>query len=255
LASVFAIAVLPDQRILAGGEFWEPAVNLVRLSTNGAWDETFNAHIGDVSADPIVAMLAVQPNGRILVGGANIRTVGGLARYNIARLNPGGSVDSTFDPGLGPNRNWVYAITLQPDGNILVGGSFTEFNATPAAGIVRLQGDTGPGFLEFRASEFVVSESAGSATITLQRSGGIRGNVDVLCSVRADTASPGRDYEPGNVHIPFADGEMFKTFTIKIHDDGSPEPSETVNLELRNPRSGARIGAVGRASLTIVDDD
>ena len=47
-----------------------------------------------------VQSLAVEPDDRILVGGF-FTAINGVGRSRIARLNTNGSVDLTFDPGLG----------------------------------------------------------------------------------------------------------------------------------------------------------
>ncbi len=69
-------------------------------------------------ADGVVYAVAIQPDGRVLVGG-NFTTLGGQARSRIGRLNPDGTLDTAFNPGAsGP----VYCLALQPNGKILVGG-------------------------------------------------------------------------------------------------------------------------------------
>ena len=75
--------------------------------------------------------MAVYPTnvphaGQILIGG-DFTAVNGIGRNGIARLNPDGSLDPTFDPGQGAT-NAVRAIAIQLDGNIVVGGSFTNFD-------------------------------------------------------------------------------------------------------------------------------
>src|SRR5207244_12248763 len=45
-----------------------------------------------------------------------------FVRNRIARLNPDGTLDMTFNPGA---NDRISAIALQPDGKILVGGNFT----------------------------------------------------------------------------------------------------------------------------------
>ena len=64
-------------------------------------------------------------DGNIVIGG--VFTIGGpRSRFNyIARLTPNGLVDSTFNPGTGPN-NVVSCLALQEDHKIVVGGSFTQ---------------------------------------------------------------------------------------------------------------------------------
>ena len=62
----------------------------------------------------------------------------------VTLLNPlssfaqAGFVDPSFLNGLtGPN-SWLWALALQPDGKVLLGGQFTSFNGVPRNQIVRL---------------------------------------------------------------------------------------------------------------------
>ncbi|MFM1768765.1 MAG: hypothetical protein RJA22_1294 [Verrucomicrobiota bacterium] len=134
---VYAMALFPDGRIALGGEF--TAFNgvtrpyVVVLNTNGSLHLPFNPGAG---ADAPVFAIAIQPDGKMLIGGA-FTNVGGIHRPRLARLNPDGSLDTAFNPGLGPNDT-VRSIALQPDGSILAGGSFTLVNGSPWNRIVRL---------------------------------------------------------------------------------------------------------------------
>ncbi|MBK7751624.1 MAG: delta-60 repeat domain-containing protein, partial [Flavobacteriales bacterium] len=58
----------------------------------------------------------------------------------IARINMDGTLDTSFDPGTGPNFG-VYTIVLRPDGKILVGGAFSLWAGTPRNGIAQLNDD------------------------------------------------------------------------------------------------------------------
>jgi uncharacterized delta-60 repeat protein len=60
-----------------------------------------------------------------------------LGHYNLDRLLPNGQLDTSFHRGFGFNGN-VNSIKIQPDGKILVGGSFTSYNGAPAYGLARL---------------------------------------------------------------------------------------------------------------------
>jgi len=66
-------------------------------------------------------------------------TVNASQRRRVARLNPDGSLDASFNPGAGLD-NTAYAVALQPDGKILVGGLFTNAinSSTPSPRLVRL---------------------------------------------------------------------------------------------------------------------
>lgn len=88
-----------------------------------------------------VAGLAVQPDGKILVGGL-FTTVGGVTRNHIARINPDGSLDSGFNPDAGGATSWaVEAILVQSDGKVIIGGSFNTIGATTRSRIARLYAD------------------------------------------------------------------------------------------------------------------
>src|SRR5690606_7375021 len=57
---------------------------------------------------------------------------------HLARLNEDGSLDADFDPDA---DNLVYAVTMQPDGKLLVGGDFTHIAGQPRNRIARLNAD------------------------------------------------------------------------------------------------------------------
>jgi uncharacterized delta-60 repeat protein len=125
-----AIAVQPDGKILVGGYFATMAPNggaavtrnrIARLEADGRLDQTLDLNIVGISVSATaVNATAVQPDGKILIGGS-FTSVLGVPRNNIARLNPDGSVDLAFDPNA---NSTVYSIAVQPDGKILVGGFF-----------------------------------------------------------------------------------------------------------------------------------
>jgi len=77
-----------------------------------------------------------QPDGKILVGG-RFTSYQGALQNRLIRLNPDGSKDTSFDIGTGFNFD-VEAIVLQPDGKILVGGSFDKFKGVTQNSVIRL---------------------------------------------------------------------------------------------------------------------
>jgi hypothetical protein len=76
-----------------------------------------------------------------VVGGVFTR-INGVARHNIARLNSDGTVDTTFNPPTlarpGFQYAWLYAVALNQDGKVLMGGDFTRVNGLSRNYLVRL---------------------------------------------------------------------------------------------------------------------
>ena len=98
----------------------------------------------DPAPNGIVYTSALQSDGKLVVGGSftTLRTPGAASaasRNALGRLNLDGSVDTSFgDAGLnGP----VFALVLQSDGKIVVGGSFTTAAGIPRNNIARYNTD------------------------------------------------------------------------------------------------------------------
>jgi uncharacterized delta-60 repeat protein len=82
----------------------------------------------------------VQTDGKILIGGA-FTSYSETMRSYIARLNADGSPDAAFlSSGTGPS-DAVYAVAVQTDGRILIGGSFTSYNGATRNRVARLNAD------------------------------------------------------------------------------------------------------------------
>ncbi|MFT4689948.1 MAG: putative delta-60 repeat protein, partial [Limisphaerales bacterium] len=105
----------------------------------------------DASFDPStgagnqVYSVRAQTDGRFVIGGL-FTSYNGTPRARLARINEDGSLDTTFDPGLGASDN-VWAILVQSDGKIIVGGQFGSF-AGQLGRLVRVDssGNLDPGF-------------------------------------------------------------------------------------------------------------
>jgi uncharacterized delta-60 repeat protein len=94
----------------------------------GALDFTFNPGSG---ADAPIYCMAFQTNGQIVIGG-NFAHFNGANQSCVARLNADGSLDSSFNPGVGPfgsiSLPIVDALAVQPNGDIIIGGPFFYLN-------------------------------------------------------------------------------------------------------------------------------
>ncbi|PYI80634.1 MAG: hypothetical protein DME26_21160, partial [Verrucomicrobia bacterium] len=109
------------------------------LAAPGDVEPGFNIEV--VGESPFIYTTAMQPDGKIVFGGSFsiVRAAGNnVARNNIARLNS----DGTADPGFNPNaNNWVYNAAVQPDGKIVIGGTFTTVGGVPRNRLARLSSD------------------------------------------------------------------------------------------------------------------
>lgn len=154
-----SMALQTDGKLIVGD-----TGGLLRLNPNGSRDTTFMAGI---SMNGGVECVAIQPDGKILVGGS-FTTINNQRANRIARLNTDGSLDPTFDAGTGANDS-VSVIVIQPDGKVLVSGYFNTMNGTPTSyfGVARLNSD---GSLD---STYKLQQGLTGRTIALQPDGKI----------------------------------------------------------------------------------
>ncbi len=169
--SVRAVAVQSDGKIIAGGTFTAyngvARTRLARINPDGSLDASFSVGGGFNGA---VEAIAVQPDGKVVVGGT-FTTYDGVSRPRIARLNPDGSLDTSFAPGTGFSAG-VTSVGLQANGGVLVGGSFQQYAGATASRLARLLGsataDAAPG----GATGGAAGAAGGAApTATVGRSG------------------------------------------------------------------------------------
>jgi len=154
-AQVIGLAIQSDGKIVAGisnfNQGFGPLFILARLNVNGSLDTTFGSggivetQVGPTggSFGAVASVLALQPDGKILVAGQNAEPGG--ASGVIARYEANGQLDDTFGSGglvatpvVAPS-----AIALQPDGKILLasGGSVVAFTgAAPRVGLAQAAG-------------------------------------------------------------------------------------------------------------------
>ncbi|MCB0873038.1 MAG: hypothetical protein KDC36_06630 [Thermoleophilia bacterium] len=142
---------LADGRTLVGGSLGGDMV-VTRLLADGSDDPTFG--IGgratiDFGKGESVRGLAVQPNGRIVVAGNTNGPASADADLAVARLEPDGALDASFDVDgrktleLGADES-AESVALQPDGGILLAGHTFNFGVVAHPVLWRLLGDPPP---------------------------------------------------------------------------------------------------------------
>jgi len=142
--TIFSIHLQEDGKIVVGGDFTyfdrDAGFNcnyIARLNSDGSFDESY--FIGN-GFDGSVSKVEVQEDGKTVIGGTF--TQYNNADYNrIVRLLSNGSIDPTFLVGDGFNigdSGYVNDIIKQPDGKLLVGGDFYDYDGTSVNRLVRL---------------------------------------------------------------------------------------------------------------------
>jgi hypothetical protein len=104
------------------------------VNADGSLDMSF-----DPKADKFVKSVAVQADGKILLGGGfTALQPNGVAsatkRHYIARINPDGSLDTEFDPKADAQ---IANIVIEADGGILIGGGFTTLQPSGATSMTK----------------------------------------------------------------------------------------------------------------------
>jgi len=156
--TVESIALQPDGKILIGGNFTklggesgEPRERVARLNADGTIDFGFGSPEPNSGPNGAVNSLALQPDGKVLIGGT-FTSLGGVPRERAARLGDSGTLDELFVDPLIANETGaggtpiVESILPQPNGKVLIGGSFTRVGgqADPEnvrGGAARLEAD------------------------------------------------------------------------------------------------------------------
>ncbi|MFH0895556.1 MAG: T9SS type A sorting domain-containing protein [Bacteroidota bacterium] len=141
--SVHTIAIQSDGKIIIGGDFLlyngTQRSCIARLNADGTLDATFDPGTGaNNGAHNCVEATALQSDGKIIIGG-DFTTYNGINRKRVARLNTDGALDVTFNSGTVVSNSSVFAIALQNDGKIIIGGDFTS--GTSNSFIARLNTD------------------------------------------------------------------------------------------------------------------
>jgi uncharacterized delta-60 repeat protein len=162
-----AVAMQSDGKIIIASQIQTvgttSVADIARLEQDGSVDADF---IGPSSVNGEIKAVAIQSDGKILVGGT-FDAISTAARHHLARLNSNGTLDASFaDPDL---DGTVWSIAVQPDGKILAAGGFTESGSTTRGRIARF---TTTGILDttFMDPQICDSEARG---VALQANGSV----------------------------------------------------------------------------------
>jgi hypothetical protein len=231
---VYDIKLQADGLPVIGGDF--TAYNdtlrryVARLQLDGTLDTRFlDTYYNQTQAgtDQLVVSLAVQADGKVMIGGAFSQLGGGftatevLTRYNVALL-----VGGTNPPSL---------------------------NA--------------PGNVEFTAPQYSVDENSdnGAITLAIQRINGELGPLTVTCTTRDGTALAGRDYSAVTNTITWFDCDWgVRYLSVPIIDNTNYDGNRTFYVTLsapvgvgstNTPAAQPSLGFQSSTLVTIIDND
>ncbi len=133
-----------DGKLLVAGGFISVGgvvqTNLARLNADGTVDATFHPALAGPNGPPVWSVCQLQSDGKILIAGG-FTSVNGAAQTNLARLNPDGTLDGSFQASLVSPSNAdrpVECLSVQRDGKILLCGSFSFVNGVARTNPARL---------------------------------------------------------------------------------------------------------------------
>jgi uncharacterized delta-60 repeat protein len=224
----FDLAIQPDGKIIFVGTLRNnsntsgPRTCIVRLNSDGSLDPTFNVGTGFNNFSP--RALAIQPDGKVIVGG-QFPSYNGVTRNNLVRLNSDGSLDAGFLTGSGPDSN-VAQIVLQPDGKIIIGGRFNSYSGVTRRNLARLNAD---GTLDLPFAFSSVADDLNVFSLGLQPDGKLIAG--------------------GFFYINSPSDSTTKTPVLRFNSDGSLDSSLSVDLGHKNSTNALVIQPDGKIIL------
>jgi uncharacterized delta-60 repeat protein len=154
--NINCVTIQEDNKILIGGKFafynGYPAKNILRLNSNGSIDVTFQS---DATLSGLVNSIAIQSDGKIIIGGDNLSQINGTY-VDIMRLNNNGKIDNTFNSYTTISSHYIKSVFIEPNDKISFiskkgyDTSFnnkSEFKRLESNGILDPTFDIGDGFI------------------------------------------------------------------------------------------------------------
>ena len=148
---VYGLAVLTNNETLIVGDFVsynDSNGNAIKrngialVNTYGTLDTSFDPGSGVAGGfnltGPFIQTVVLTTNNQYIIGGDFV-SYNGTGRNGIAMVNTNGALNTSFLNGLTGVDGTVWAVAVQPDGKILIGGEFGQINGTPCNYIARLK--------------------------------------------------------------------------------------------------------------------
>ena len=152
---VNGLVLQPDGKVVAIGNFTtvtgQAHSSVARLNVDSSLDTAFDTFAG-LSASPVA--IAIQSDGKFLIGGDFVFSYSceidsfGCRVYDLIRANADGTGDTKLITSFDSDGLGVFALAIQPDGKLLVGGQFVGIEGygveQAQESLARLNGDGSP---------------------------------------------------------------------------------------------------------------
>jgi hypothetical protein len=217
--------------------------NTAGTQTVANWASNISAGPADEAGQTLTFQVTGNTNASLFTAGPAISSTGTL----------------TYTPSSTSGGTATITVNLKDSGGTANGGVDTSASQT-----FNITTTPAGGFLSFQSSSSNTTESSGSTTVNVVRTGdttmpvtvnyATNSDAGVPCSTSNGVASPKCDFTAALGTLSFAIGETSKPITILISQDSFVEGPEVITLTLSSPTGGAALGTPATMSVTIADD-
>jgi uncharacterized delta-60 repeat protein len=231
---------------------------LAQYTSGGILDRTYNLdglNSTDFATNFALAVqdaansIVLQSDGRLVLAGTSTRN--GTSGFALLRYNTDGSLDQNFGvhgqvvTNFSQGSNDVIDdLFLLPDGSLFAAGTS---NGTFAEAHYLQQSSSS---FQFSSPVFSVVENAGTATLTVTRTGNLNSPATVQFATSDSTAHAGMDYTTASGPLNFAANQSSASIQVTITDNAQIL-NKTFNVTLSSPTGGALLGNPGIAQVLI----
>ncbi len=273
--TVASVKIASDGKIYVGGMAETSSTTAVyyaaRFTSSGLIDSAFGGlGIGVAATYPVAGNvrnqafdMALQSDGKIVLVG-NSPTGSTTGKMGVARLLTDGTADLSFGPGgartytniiMGNNFAEARAMAIQPDGSIVLVGSYTSsFQASSVRSVAAIRIIATPPVVTLTTNATTMTELAGvtlsaklsyppssTVTVNLSYSGTAVRNTDYTTN---GTASP--------TQIVISSGSTEGTIALQGIADTIVDPNETIVVDVSSVTNGAEL-TTQRVTITETD--
>jgi uncharacterized delta-60 repeat protein len=139
--SISSLTMLPDDAVVATGNFARPSTgelrHVMRFRPDGSVDTAFDVVLDGSGA---VSSLAVLPDGRLVIVG-DFASVNGVSRSHVAAIQADGKLDPNFGAQLAISQPVTRVVARSGAGGVFIAGSFSDINGQPRPGLAALTAD------------------------------------------------------------------------------------------------------------------